>query len=223
MSSILEALKKLEDEKAAKISGAGEIAGKVVKPKRREKPRQKWFYPAVMAMVAALSVLATYLIMGGSSRHKEVVENSPLQVNQVPPNPAAEPVTPRHPATVPQVRSTTPGKPITQNTPLPLPAGPKPAAGISKPEQQPLTATQVNSGPEVKTDSKPHFPQLKITGIGWQKDSANRLAIVNGRPVSEGSTIDGAKVVEIFPDRVRFSFENQTIDITVGKSAGEPP
>jgi general secretion pathway protein B len=223
MSSILEALKKLEDEKAAKKSGAGEIAGKVVKPKRREKQRPKWFYPAVMAMVAALSVLATYLIMAGSSHHKGVVEHSPARVNQAPPIPAAGTVIPRRPATVPQGRSTPPSETITQNAPATLPATPKPAARIPKPEQQPLPATQVNSGPEAKTDSKPHFPQLKITGIGWQKDSANRLAIVNGRPVSEGSTIDGAKVVEIFPDRVRFSFENQTIDITVGKSAGETP
>jgi general secretion pathway protein B len=223
MSSILEALKKLEDEKAAKKSGAGEIAGKVVKPKRREKPRPKWFYPAVMAMVAALSVLATYLFMGGSSQHKEVVKNSPVQGNQIPPIPAAEPVTPRSPAIVPQERSIPPRKPVTQNDPKPLPATPKPAASIPKPVQQQLPTTQESSGPEAKTDSKPRFPQLKITGIGWQKDSANRLAIVNGRPVSEGSTIDGAKVVEIFPDRVRFSFGNQTIDITVGKSAGETP
>jgi general secretion pathway protein B len=69
--------------------------------------------------------------------------------------------------------------------------------------------------------AQPGPPVLKVTGIGWQKGNADRLAIVNGRAVSEGAVVEGARVEEIFPDRVRFSFNDKTFEIPLGKIAGE--
>jgi hypothetical protein len=43
--------------------------------------------------------------------------------------------------------------------------------------------------------------------------------MINGRAVAEGGSIDGARVVEIFPDRVRFSFSDRNFEIPLGKSS----
>ncbi len=56
-------------------------------------------------------------------------------------------------------------------------------------------------------------PQLRVTGIAWQKDGASSAALVNGRPVQQGGVVDGFKVEEIFQDKVRFSGGNGNLDV----------
>jgi hypothetical protein len=58
------------------------------------------------------------------------------------------------------------------------------------------------------------LPQLKISGIIWNGDPAKRRAVVNGSFVTEGDQIEGAKVVEILPISVRFSYKNQGFEIS---------
>jgi hypothetical protein len=69
----------------------------------------------------------------------------------------------------------------------------------------------------VQTSQVRSLPTLKVSGIAWQKDGSDRLAVVNGMPVTEGMNIDGARVEEIFQDKVRFSFEKRAFDVVVGK------
>jgi general secretion pathway protein B len=57
-----------------------------------------------------------------------------------------------------------------------------------------------------------------VSGIAWNKDSADRLAIVNGQPLTTGSAIAGALVEEILPDRVRFSQEGKTFEVHLGNA-----
>jgi general secretion pathway protein B len=45
---------------------------------------------------------------------------------------------------------------------------------------------------------------LKLSAIVWYEEPAKRFAVINGVISYEGSVIEGAKVVEIYPDRVRF-------------------
>lgn len=222
MSSILEALKKLEDEKAARQSGAGHIAGKVVKSGRRPKQTPNWMLPAAMAAVAAVAVLATYLIMGGISTRTETVQQTPVLQRKPAsgsllrtPAPTASPeaTTSAHPP-VERKRSLPPSKlakPVKQAPaadPIPrLPQAAPTAAGIPSPAPQPAAV----SGP----------PVLKVTGIGWQKDNAARLAVVNGRAVTEGTVVEGARVEEILPDRVRFTINDRSFEIPVGNIPGE--
>ena len=58
------------------------------------------------------------------------------------------------------------------------------------------------------------LPQLKISGIIWNGDTAKRRAVVNGSFVTEGDQIEGAKVVEILPTSVRFSYKTQVFEIS---------
>ncbi len=220
MSSILEALKKLEDEKSAHLSGAGNIAGKVVRSGRRPKQRPVWALPAGMAIAAAVAALATYLLMvvkpAGNRPATPLPEVAPLQprpvpappsgVERLPSLPMAKPEREHsHPAPPPAARQTPAVKAVHEGKPVPVNA--------------PVTAEKPLASPTPAAGLEP--PSLNVSGIGWQKDSADRLAVVNGRAVSEGSVIAGAKVEEIFPDRVRFSFGERKFDIPLGKTPGE--
>jgi general secretion pathway protein B len=61
--------------------------------------------------------------------------------------------------------------------------------------------------------------QVRVTGIAWQKDGAASVAMVNGRPVQEGSVVDGYKVEQIYEDKVRFSGSKGSVLVPLG--AGE--
>ena len=54
---------------------------------------------------------------------------------------------------------------------------------------------------------------LRITAIGWDEDPSKRFAFVNGMMVHEGDIIDEAKIVEIYPKRIRFFQHGQYFDI----------
>jgi general secretion pathway protein B len=58
-------------------------------------------------------------------------------------------------------------------------------------------------------------PSLKISAIIWYEEPSKRLAMINGNLTSEGSFIEGAKVEEIFPNRVRLSFNGQPFEISI--------
>jgi general secretion pathway protein B len=56
-------------------------------------------------------------------------------------------------------------------------------------------------------------PPLAVTGIAFNSDPESRMAVVNGLPVMPGTIIEGVKVEEILPDRVRFSGGGSVFEI----------
>jgi general secretion pathway protein B len=61
----------------------------------------------------------------------------------------------------------------------------------------------------------PAHPEPKVSGVAYQNNGSS-FAVVNGRAVLQGGTVDGFKVLEIHQDRVRFSGSNGTFDVPVG-------
>jgi general secretion pathway protein B len=76
-----------------------------------------------------------------------------------------------------------------------------------------------SAGQLSKPSLAPTMPVLILTGIAWQKDSVDRVAVVNGISVTEGMLVGGARVEEIFQDRVRFSFDKRAFDVVLGRSS----
>ncbi len=230
MSSILEALRKLEEEKAARRGAGGNIAGKVASASRRSRQRPAWHLPAGVVAVAAVAVLATYAAMGGFSPHPagtfagKGTERASVAAS-VPSLPADRgnmkpaPLT-RLPAPEPEpVHDAVPRTSLAPipaaERPSPLPAPQRPyLPAPSRRESPPAPAAQ----PSQPVANAP-FPELNVTGIAWQKDSAARIAVVNGVSVTEGGTIEGARVREILPDRVIFSFDTREFQVSLGKEA----
>ena len=58
-------------------------------------------------------------------------------------------------------------------------------------------------------------PSLKLSGIVWHEDPSARRAVVNGTFATEGSVIEGVKVVEIHPNRVTFSHNGRPFEIVM--------
>lgn len=88
------------------------------------------------------------------------------------------------------------------------PAAVQPAA-VSQPAKQEAAATPVQAPAKSR-------PEIRVNGIAWQNNSESSQAIINGRMVSQGVTVDGFKVERIFEDKVRLSGKNGTIDVPLG-------
>ena len=54
---------------------------------------------------------------------------------------------------------------------------------------------------------------LRLTGIVWSEDPSGRYAVINGAILTEGAEIQGIKVVEILPNRVRFMDNGRPFEI----------
>lgn len=111
---------------------------------------------------------------------------------------------------------------------LPVKSGPVPAISAARPASalvQPAAVhpVQAQSVPEKAAPAavtapvaENERPEIRVTGIAWQKDAASSAAIVNGRSVQRGGVVEGYKVLEIFEDKVRFSRGDGNLDIPLG-------
>jgi len=104
-----------------------------------------------------------------------------------------------------QLEMKSPFPPATEGIPSP---GFLPRAAEVLPGASPQAA-----GPSPNT-SAGGPPRLKISGIVWHEQPAMRRAVINGSFATEGSQIEGVKVVEILPTRVRFSYKNQVFELS---------
>lgn len=113
----------------------------------------------------------------------------------------------RPPAARPaQVRAAQPGKAALQAATAPFQAAP-----LIEPVAQ---ATHDKRA----THEKPRA-ELRVTGIAWQNDSISSAAIVNGRSLQQGGTVEGYKVEKILEDKVIFSGSSGRLEVPLG--AGE--
>ena len=101
--------------------------------------------------------------------------------------------------------SVSPGEKKTSDNLIPEESKAAPAKIMNLPEQIP--------GRSTKTPSS-----LRISGIIWSEEPSKRIAVINGMSLTEGSVIEGVKVVEILPTRVRFSHNDLSFEIPLGVS-----
>lgn len=220
MSSILKALKKLEDEKVARNPDSLRIDAEIL---RGSAPST--FSPFRTAIAALLLFVcgggAVYLSMSRSP--------SPMAGPEAVPSPA----TPAPQSVVSAGAKTQPKQP-------PLPSAPTAASrsiGL-KTGQSVATATAAAAGAKertgkqnpVRTATPPPAPEalpsvaparqapmLKIDGIAFQ-DGMESMAIINGVPVARESVVEGVKVVDIRRDRVQFSLDGEKFEVMLGKT-----
>lgn len=230
MSSILKALQKLEQERAARRGGPPDISEEILKQGKTAKSAPRWLLPVGMAVVAAVAVLATYTLMGGFSTRK-------ISTNSTSTSVAAQHTTPASPPPSEVVPSggtggtaaTAPSLPpveVIRNLPVVHETATRKASVTPKPARQqaaPAPGPRQPAATPVKADTpppapaKPSRPSLTVGGIAWQQNNSLRLAVVNGMSVTEGSVVEGARVEEIYPDRIRFSFRNERFELPLEK------
>jgi general secretion pathway protein B len=225
MSSILEALKKLEEEKAARRGGMGNIAGKVTASSRRPGKRAAWLVPAGMAAVAVGAVLVTYTLMGGFSPRpggtapgRKIDLSSQTPAMSVPRTTSPDGSKDQAPQSVlpESLQQPRPEAPPTADV---VPASPHPLPAPKRTSPPALSRQELRkeAAPSPQPPAAEQLPAISVTGIAWQKDSASRMAVLNGSPVTEGAIVAGARVMEILPDRVRFTFKGNDFEVQLDK------
>lgn len=188
MSLILDALKKMEQDKARRRIQSVDLGPAILQERTRHAaPRLR--IPAVVACAVVVTAIATYLLMDliPASRGKQAV-----------------------PAPVTQERSAPP--PIESDRSLPLPpAEPVMASPAPLPVQAPAQTEALP--PSSAAAPTATIPVLVVSGIAWQEERHGRRAVVNGVLVSEGTMVAGARVMEIHAGKVIFSSGGQTLEI----------
>jgi len=84
------------------------------------------------------------------------------------------------------------------------------------PEEASVVPGNVKKAPEpAPKESSSNPPSLKLSGILWHEEPSERRAMINGMILSEGSVIEGVKVLEIHPTRVRLSHNGRPFEISI--------
>ncbi len=229
MSSILKALKKLENDKATRRPDELKIDAEILRTGRTR------HFSATGILLTSLLLLAggsgaTYLYMKQelfSERAKQNVSilsrqnltdgsaSSNIQA-EAPPEPLV--VVPAQQHKTAGVASEVPSQLLQSSEPV--------RANIQQIKVGHLVPSKrVDSAK--KTPSIPaqplsavvkSVPALRVNGIAFQDKSADSVAMVNGVAVTNGSIIEGVKIEEINKNKVIFSFNGEKFDIQLGQS-----
>jgi general secretion pathway protein B len=197
MSSILKALRKLEEEKSRSREGAPDIARDILKsgPRRQTSP---WNAPVIWgAVVLAAGAACILLVWKGEF-----------------PSPPARPQVPAKISaageknSVPSASASKPGNFKSLSPP-------------SEPANLREPVARAHAPRFAERETAEPLPSLKLTGIAFQDGRESRLAVVNELPVMEGTMIAGARVVEISRDRVRFDVSGRSFEVLLDEPAAK--
>lgn len=193
MSMILDALRKMEQERKAGDRGNLDIRPEVVcysgTPQKRRDNRQRYVAGGIVML---LVVMLALFILKKSAPAPENGMTAPIQT--LPPEPAVNPA-----------QSLRPSQPVTQEA----------ASGAPRIKSKaPATSREPAKAPRPMVTSSPaESRDLVISGIAWQDERRLRRAVVNGELVSEGSEIAGSRVIDIRENRIRFSRNGRLFDV----------
>ena len=229
MSSILKALKKLEDDKATRQPDELRIDAEILRPDIHPKFTSTGVILTYLLLLAGGSG-ATYMYMKHGKAPEQGISKSPVISRQSQPtvSDASNIKTEQPPAAVVIVPANQ-NKTKKQETPEPhqppLSIRTAPETGIKTPARllvapkpvEVTKATQAKSPRPLATDVK-SMPAIRVNGIAFQDRSADSMAIINGVPVTNGSVIDGVKIEEINKNKVIFSYNGERFEIQLGQS-----
>lgn len=227
MSSILKALKKLEEEKIARHEEEKRhISGEILKPRTGRGVSARWLWLLAGGVTVVIALLIVALLRKSPPEQISANVGAPVKNELSSPSTAPEPPLAKPAAGAPQ--KTPPmaryvpdqhvkSKPV-QTSPLPrsLPGPAEPELPGFKAPEPPRAEPPPARLPPPSTE-----PALTLNGIAWNRDSADRLAIINGQPAGVGEIVAGAVVVEILQDRARLTRNGKTFELSIGKSSAK--
>ena len=212
MSSILKALKKLEDENPPKsrsvVWSSGPAPRRTI---RRWDITSGWsavlLWGLLMA-VALISVGGIFLyLLSPSDRNavptasvgrpvaKPILESRPPEtVAKLPP-----------PVPTPKEASPSTAPPVEKAAPMPK-AVPPPAVkkvpSAPRKEKSPVRAVEAEPDRAATADFPVLTTDLKLQAISWASAPGDRLAVINGNIMREGASLEGYSIVQIDRDEV---------------------
>ncbi|MCX6584414.1 MAG: general secretion pathway protein GspB [Candidatus Aminicenantes bacterium] len=194
MSSILRALKKLEEESTPRESESQPVEHKI--KKSRLKRRQAGASPAVNKFLVVLAVVLLLGIVGWLIINPT---GSPT-ISVPPPTPALKEALPgESPADERSGEQTKPS------------AG-APGSESRQPPQPPKAEEPIQpvADKTIDRETKAKHPALNLTGILWSEVPGRRLALINSRYLKEGEKINGVTLIRIEENAVAFQSGAET-------------
>lgn len=228
MSSILKALKKLEDEKISGQQRELRIDTEILRSRTSHNQYSLLRLAAVALLVALGGSGATYLYMKReNSANLSGNRSAPQAKPMVPPLPSDRATLPpekksestqteqtRAPSVHGQAPLTT--RPLVTSRASTPALKKSPIAG-SKPTVN--TSDRINTSEVAVVPPKTATPLLRVNGIAFQSSSADSMAIINGTPVGAGTVLSGGvRIEEIQRDRVIFERNGEKFDIRLGQA-----
>ena len=220
MSLILDALKKLDRDKSSRRNGTVNIAVEILRPDLPRPGRRMPLYFVGVFLTAVATAAITYIVILKSSPPVPVSPPAPRQ--QVAPAPLSR-------EQVDDVRDKIGRVPPKVQSP----------AETRKPAEVKISVTSLGeeeTGQDVFSEQpdvapggtrKPfeHTPNesaatptsLRLSGIVWSEEHSKRMAVINGMITTEGSVIEGMKVLEIHPTHIFLLHKGQHFKISLSK------
>lgn len=218
MSYILDALKKIEQEKnrLTRSDGRVSISGDLFHERKQPVIRAgRWKVLSLVAAASLVTCAGTWFVLQGTGRKSaEIIR------------PAASPPAPANPPAVSPI-ILVPAKPALMPAPV-TPAAPSEtvlvvpkssaavgdddvsARGVRRSTKQ-IKIQLPAPKPPVQTVQAP--ADIKLSGIAWQDERTARRAVINGFLLKEGAVVSGAKITDIQADMVRFSSSTGQFEI----------
>ncbi|UFS69573.1 hypothetical protein LPW11_16940 [Geomonas sp. RF6] len=222
MSLILDALRKMEQERKSRLGGSVDIRPEVLRYRSSSTPQPRERKPYLQIVVAVIllagGVGAGVFFNRGS--HSEPAREATVAA-------VVEPAAGSHaapPAPLPEAVAPQPVAPVAA-APAPVVAQP-PAAPKAPPAYPAPVAVERRAAKSAKS-AQVEAPQqaaavedfrgasdITVSGIAWQEERSMRRAVVNGALVGEGAEVAGARIVDIRETRVRFSRGGHLFDVS---------
>jgi general secretion pathway protein B len=223
MSYILDALKKVEREKAKKIKAGGitSISGDLFQ-ERMLRPSRGGVGKiiVVILLVSLVTFAATWFVLKDNKKPGAVAPR-PVAVQPTPPAPPASApvaVQPTQQMAVPRSpEATVSTSPVLPQPGTAVSGDPERVAKLEKKSAKKPSAPSQQQKAAVQTIPAP--ADIKVSGIAWQEERIARRVVVNGFLLQEGTTVSGAKILEIHPDRVRFTSPAGIFDVRMDGAA----
>ena len=235
MSYILDALKKLEHEKSKKSRGHGmiNIAGSLFEHERPQTPGAAGWKIVLAVTVAVLVTFgATWQILRPAKAPQKaatplappVLQTPSVKVETISPLPAP-PVVPVQAAALPALPPSVPAAPVrpparrVKPSKALVPAAPAADTASLLTMQELQKRTKERKSPTVSADQAMAAPaDIKLSGIAWQEERRARRAVVNGFLMQEGGVVAGARITDIYQERVRFSLAGKFFELPLVSS-----
>lgn len=226
MSSILKALKKLENEKTVRAPHSLKIDTDILKTV--DSPRKSSPYSRALLFLLVFgggAAVALYFIKDTKAPQETGASqpaSSAKTLQATVPPPVIKPeIPPAEIVVVPARKEPSVEVSRTQHDKPPV------AGKVAKPIDKRAPKAAVTGIPDVRKEEDDAekgaapaaaVPSLRVNGIAFQNSGADSMAIVNGIPVSHGSVIEGTTVEEVRKDRVLFQRNGEKFEIMLGQS-----
>jgi len=226
MSLILEALRKMEQERKSRRGAAQDLRPEVLRYRSAggTAPQQPNRYPLVVIGLVLLSAGIGAGVMLRENKGEVVSQASQASAPLAPASAANPP-----PSEAPAVMSPAPAAlpapvPVMPSEPVAVPAAverpkakavraPVVAAASPAPAEAPVPqAKPLEAGGELPAS------EIALSGIAYQDERRMRRAVLNGVLVGEGAEVAGARVVEIRENKVRLSRGGRIFEVPLSSS-----